>query len=215
MPIEMVPKPVIEARGLSLAQTGRPENDDYFRIRPVGAGLFLAVADGRGVAPQAARHIVTRLEHWVEDTTAAEARSFGTWSRWVRQLDVQAGDRTEASLVALLAVGQRLLGVAVGGVRALVWNRAGELRDLSEGAGAHRVGSGLARPVPINVPLSRGELLVLMTDGAWMPVPLGALRAVVAQAPLSPLAELPAKILGHAGRATRADDMTVVVARHR
>jgi len=64
-------------------------------------------------------------------------------------------------------------------------------------------------------PLARGDIVLLLTDGAWTPLTLDGLRASVASVALRSLAELPEAILRAASRRGVADDMTVVAARRR
>jgi serine/threonine protein phosphatase PrpC len=107
------------------------------------------------------------------------------------------------------------VGAAVGDSRAYLWTRDGDLRILTEDASKRRLGSGQIQPFPIHAPFDRGDILLLLSDGAWTPLSLGRLRETIAAAALGPLAELPEAILREAGRTGVADDMTALAARRR
>ena len=198
----------------TLRQDGRAANEDAFLIHP-GPPLVVALADGAGNAEQAARQALRMLERFVGAAGADELRVFATWAGWFRAIDAAMRGGAQTTLIALSVGDGRVLGAAAGDSRVCLWNRQGELRILNEGAAKQRLGSGAAAPAPIHVPFARGETLLLMSDGAWTPLPLARLAGIVAKGALSPLAELPEAILREASRTGRADDMTVVAVRGR
>lgn len=204
----------LEAFAASLPQSGRAANEDAFLLRPGPSGL-VALADGAGAAEQAARRALRQFERSVAAAGPGDLASFPVWCGWLRQFDAALLGGAQSTFVAAALHGERLVGAAVGDSRALLWTREGELRLLAESAGKARLGSGRIEPGPIHVPFGRGDLLLLLSDGAWTPRPLARLRATVARHALGRLAELPEAVLREASRAGRADDMTVVVARRR
>ena len=73
--------------------------------------------------------------------------------------------------------------------------------------------AGGVEPFPIHARLARGDVVLLLTDGAWTSLSLHGLQRLVVGAALGGFADLPARILEAAGRSGRADDMTAVVCR--
>ena len=206
-----------EAFGSSLPQEGRPPggNEDAFWIRP-GEPSVIALADGAGAAQQAARKALRQFEQLVSAASASDIESFPAWSTWLRALDLgMSGGPSQSTFVALAVLGDRLVGAAAGDSRAYLWTREGELRVLTDGASKLRLGSGHIAPFPIHAPFARGDIVLLLTDGAWTPLTLDGLRTCVARVALGPLAELPEAVLREASRRGTGDDMTVVAARRR
>jgi hypothetical protein len=105
------------------------------------------------------------------------------------------------------------VGMCVGDLRAYLVNRDGQARILTEGAAKHRLGSGQSQPFPIRLTLNAGDVLLLLSDGAWTPLTLYTLQKAVTSAAIKHLSEVPAAILDAAGRIGRADDMTAVAVR--
>jgi len=198
----------------TLRQDGRASNEDAFLIHP-GPPLVVALADGAGNAEQAARQALRLLERMLGAAGEEELRVFATWASWFRSIDAAMSGGAQTTLVALSVGEGRVLGAAAGDSRVYLWTRQGEMRIVNEGAPKQRLGSGAVAPVPIHLPFERGDTLLLMTDGAWTPLPLARLAGIVARHALAPLAELPEAILKEASRTGRADDMTVVAVRGR
>lgn len=205
---------LIDAHTATLRQDGRTSNEDAFLIRP-GPPFVVAVADGAGNAEQAARQALRLLERSLASAGAGAVELFSSWAGWFRSIDAALGGGGETTLIALAVLDGRVLGAAAGDSRAYLWDREGRPRILTEGAAKQRLGSGRAVPFALHAPFSRGETLLLMTDGAWSPMPLTRLTSVVMRHALSPLAELPEVVLAGASRTGRADDMTVVAVRRR
>jgi hypothetical protein len=57
------------------------------------------------------------------------------------------------------------------------------------------------------------EIVLLMSDGAWSPLSLYALRRAVGQTLGGHFSDVPGAVLSAAGRTGRWDDMTVVALR--
>ena len=203
-----------EAFGATRTQDGHAANEDAFLVRS-GPPFVVALADGAGHAEQAARRALRQLDQLVGEAAGGAITTFAAWSGWLCALDAGMSAGAQSTLVALAVVEGRILGAAVGDSRAYLWTRDGELRILTEGADKRRLGSGAVAPMPIHVPFGAGETLLLLSDGAWTPLPLARLRSLVARFALGELAELPEAILDEASRTGRADDMTVVAVRRR
>jgi len=211
------PVPDAEAFAATLAQAGRTAtaNEDAFLVH-AGPPFVVALADGAGHAEQAARQALRQLDGLIVGAAVhGEIATFPAWSRWLRALDAGMTGGAQSTLVALAVLERRILGAAVGDSRACLWSRDGELTVLTEGADPRRLGSGAVAPLPIHVPFGRGDTLLLLSDGAWSPLPLARLRGIVARCALGPLADLPEAILAEASRTGRPDDMTVVAVRRR
>jgi hypothetical protein len=68
-------------------------------------------------------------------------------------------------------------------------------------------------PFPIHQRVKAGDILLLMSDGAWTPLGLPVLRRLRGKASTQHFSEFPAILLDEAGKSGRADDMTVVAMR--
>lgn len=199
----------------SRPQEGRSANEDAFLLAPQADPPWAAVCDGAGHAQQAARRVLRLFERLVAAADDQAMAAFPTWARWARALDSALLGGRQSTFLTAAVLDNQVAGVCVGDSRAYLWTREGELRILTDGASKFRLGSGKAEPFPIYAPLERGDVVLLLTDGAWTPVGLHGLQQLVAGAALGGFADLPARILEAAGRSGRADDMTAVVARLR
>ncbi len=176
---------------------------------------LIALYDGAGQAHQVARRALALLERLFKEADAESVALFPTWVRWARTIDSALLGGAESTLVAVAILEDRIAGTCVGDSLAYLWSRNGTLRILSDGAAKHRLGSGRVEPFPIHVPLGRGDVLLLLSDGAWTPLSLHGIQRLVAGAALGGFAELPGRILHAAGRSGRADDMTAIACRVR
>ena len=87
----------------------------------------------------------------------------------------------------------------------------GSIELLTTGTNKQRLGSGHARAVTFSREMQPGDLLFLMTDGAWTPFDnLKTLEALVRSHPLSRLSSLAETIVDAAEKAGHTDDKTVV-----
>jgi serine/threonine protein phosphatase PrpC len=196
------------------AQEGRAVNQDAFGIR-VGPPAVITLADGAGAADRCARAVVRQFDTLLSAAAPDDVRSFPAWSGWLKALDHGIDGGVQSTFVALALLDDRVVGCAAGDSRAYLWTRDGDLRLLTDGAAKFRLGSGRVEPFPIHAAWTRGDIVLLMSDGAWTPLSLDRLRDTVAQGALRPLAEMPDAVLAQAGRTGVADDMTVVVGRRR
>ena len=84
---------------------------------------------------------------------------------------------------------------------------------LTEGASKFRLGSGRAEAFPIRQTMTSGEILLLLSDGAWTPLGPYLLKKAVITAVARHFSDIPEAILEAAGRAGRVDDMTAIALR--
>jgi serine/threonine protein phosphatase PrpC len=211
-----------EAYGASRPQEGRSGNEDAFAILRDGP-LVAAVADGAGAAGRAAAGVLRRFGRWVVEDGPEALERFPSWSGWIGALDSSILGGSESTFLALAALAGpgprrgRLVGAWVGDSRAYRIDREGGVELLTDGSSRFRLGSGRVEPRPIHRPVEPGELVLLLTDGAWTPLAGSPYRLgrLVMEAALRHLSEVPPAILDAASRAGRADDMTAVVVRGR
>jgi len=205
----------VDCFAASRPQEGRSTNEDAFLLAPQADPPWVAVCDGAGHAQQAARRVLRLFERFAAEADPQAMAVFPPGARWTRTLDSALLGGTQSTFLAVAVLDGRVVGVCAGDSRAYLWTRDGDLRILTEGASKFRLGSGKAEPFPIHAPLARGDVVLLMTDGAWTPLSLHGLQRLVAGAALGGFADLPNRILEAAGRSGRADDMTVVACRLR
>jgi len=203
-----------DAYAASRPQAGRAVNEDAFLILR-GDPTVAALCDGAGHAERAARRALRLFERLVKDVPSSDLGLFTTWSSWVKLLDSALLGGAESTFLAAAILDGRLVGACVGDSRAYQLSREGELRLLSEGAAKARLGSGECRPFPLHVALAAGDWVLLLSDGAWAPLGMARLRAVLAAGLARDAADLPGSILDAAGRGGRGDDMTAVALRLR
>jgi hypothetical protein len=92
-----------------------------------------------------------------------------------------------------------------------LFDREGELRILTETT--KRLGSGHAEALMIRHLLRSGEILLMMSDGAYGPLNMYALKKAIVSAARCHFSEMPEAILNAAK--SREDDATVVALRLR
>lgn len=199
----------IECYAASLTQEGRKINEDAWLILR-GDPLCVALCDGAGDARRAAKRALQTFEKFFKQAKREEIAAFPTWSRWVKLLDSSLLGGDQSTFIAIAVLEERIFGACVGDSRLYRVTRDGEISIPSEGAVKFRLGSGRVQPFPIFLPINRGDLLLLMSDGAWTPLNLYSLKKVVIRSATGHFSELASNILEAAGKAGRADDMTVI-----
>jgi len=102
------------------------------------------------------------------------------------------------------------VGACAGDSRLYYLPAEGEVQILTEEASKYRLGSGKVVPYALHHRVHPGDVLLLMSDGAWTPLNLKKLGVLRAKALGRHFSEFPEIILDEAGKAGRADDMTVV-----
>lgn len=199
----------IECCTASLTQEGRKVNEDAWLLLR-GEPLCAALCDGAGDARRAAKRTLQTFEKYFKQATQEEIVTFPTWSRWVKLLDSSLLGGDQSTFIAVAVLEGRIVGTCVGDSRLYKVNRDGEISIPSEGAAKFRLGSGRVQPFPLHLPITRGDILLLMSDGAWTPLNLYALKKVVTRSATGHFSELASNILEAAGKAGRIDDMTVL-----
>ena len=193
----------------SRRQDGRTTNEDAFLI---GRGLvpYAALCDGSGNAGQVGKRALKILEGLVSQASVEEFELFPTWANWTRLLDSALIGGPQSTFLAAALVKDRVVGVCAGDSRLYHLQFGGGIQILTEDAGKSRLGSGKVEPFPIHQRVSRGDVLLLMSDGAWTPLNLLKLERLWGKSASIHFSDFPGLILDEAGKMGRADDMTVV-----
>ncbi len=184
-------------------------NEDAFWIGRDDAAV-VGLCDGAGHASQCAARVLQLFRAQVS-SGALELASFPSWRSWLTATDASLSGGSQTTFVGIAVVGDRLVGAYAGDSRAFLVNEHGCRLLTTERT--HRLGSGEAGPLPIHEPLQPHDVVLLLSDGAWGPLPVATLRDVVAAHTLKHLADLPPRLLELAARSGRPDDMTVVAMR--
>ena len=201
-----------ECYAASRPQEGRSTNEDAFLI---GRGPIpcVALCDGAGNAQRAAKRVLTLFEKLFQDSTPEQIVDEQAWAGWIKLLDSALLGGTQSTFVGVALVEGIAIGACAGDSRAYLLDREGACRILTEGADKHRLGSGEAIAFPIRQPLSPGDTLLLLSDGAWTPLGPYLLTKAVLGMRGRHFSEVPPAILDAAGRTGRPDDMTVIAVR--
>jgi len=202
----------VETFAASLPQQGRSQNEDAF-LMGRGERPFAALCDGAGNAERAAKRVLGLFEKLLNEATPEQIASPETWAKWIKLLDSSLLGGSQSTFVAVVIIGSEAIGACAGDSRAYLINRAGQAKILTDGAAKHRLGSGQAHAFPIRLTLAAGDVLLLLTDGAWTPLSPYLLHKAVASAAARHFSEVPQAILQAAGRTGRADDITAVALR--
>ena len=201
----------VECYGSTRPRDGSTANEDAYWIwRP--SSIVAAVCDGAGHAQHCAAQVLRLFTRQIEEGRL-QVQAFPAWSQWIRNTDHAMSGGPDSTFLAVAVVGDRLVGAYAGDTRAFLVNEHG-CRVLSE-APSRRLGSGEAEPHPIHERITAGDTVLLMSDGAWTPLPLTLLHRHVMAARLQHFADLPVSLIDAAGRHGHADDMTVVALRRR
>jgi serine/threonine protein phosphatase PrpC len=202
----------VECYAATRPQQGRSQNEDAFLIgradRP-----FAALCDGAGNAERAAKRVLALFEKLLNESTPPQITAADTWAKWIKLLDSSLLGAAQSTFIAVAFAANETVGVCVGDSRLYHLNPEGQCRILNEGASKQRLGSGAAQPFLIRLLLGAGDILLLLSDGAWAPLNPYLLQKTVVNASVRHFTEVPAAILDAAGRAGRADDMTALALR--
>src|SRR5271169_1477289 len=188
----------VECYGATRPQQGRSQNEDAFLIKS-GERALIALSDGAGNAERAAKRALALFEKLLGEAVPADIGDDKTWAKWMRLLDSSLLGGPQCTFLALAFQGSYAVGVCVGDSRAYLVNRDGQCRILTDGAPKHRLGSGQAQPFPFRLALGHGDILLLLSDGAWTPLNLYALQKTVVIAAVKHFSEVPQAILEAAG----------------
>jgi serine/threonine protein phosphatase PrpC len=200
---------MIEIYASSRPKDGGKANGDAFLIHrsPIP---FAALCDGAGNAELSAKRALSFFEKLFKETNRDDMERFSTWIQWIKLLDSSLLGGNQSTFIAIAALEERYVGACVGDSRAYLRDKDGQIHLIAENAVDHRLGSGNVDPVPIYIPFNRGDVVLLMSDGAWTPLNISDLKKVINKSLFGHLSELPPAILGEAGKNGRADDMTVI-----
>ena len=201
----------VECYGATRPQDGSTANEDAFWIwRP--SSTVAALCDGAGHAQHCATQVLRMFSQQVE-CGLLQVERFPAWSQWLRNTDAAMAGGPQSTFVGLAVTDDQLFGAYAGDSRAYVVNEHG-CRVLTEVPGK-RLGSGEVEAHPIHEPLAPDDTVLLMSDGAWTPLPLTIVHRTVMAARMQDFADLPVTLIDLAGKHGRADDMTVVALRLR
>lgn len=210
-----IPRHSIECYGATRIQVGHRANEDAFVIErePV---FHAAVFDGAGNAEQAAHRVARFFKTLVKNQTA-RVRDTSAWAGWVRLMDSQLMGGAQSTFVGLAVPDVEagmVIGAYAGNTRAYVVGEDG-VKLVTTESSPGRLGSGHAHGKTFSHLLRPYDIILLMSDGAW--VPFGStylLRKAVASALGRHFSETPQAILDAAMPADGPpDDMTVVALR--
>ena len=213
----LTPKYGVECFGATRNQAGRLRNEDAFVIdrNPVP---HAAVFDGAGNAGQAARRVASFFQNLIRDQPekAGEAEA---WAAWVRLMDSHLMGGAQSTFVGAAVPdpgAARVVGGYAGNARAYVAGEEGIKLVTAESAPA-RLGSGSVEGRTFSLDLRARDILLLMSDGAWVPFSsANRLRKAVTAAALRHFSEVPEAVLDAATPPDGPpDDMTVVALRIR
>jgi phosphoserine phosphatase RsbX len=196
--------PLIEWGVATLALPGEAQSGDLHLVKPVAAGVLVAVVDGLGhgaEAAMAAQAAVAALERHATESPASLIE------RCHRALK---GTRGVVMSVAVLARPERsMTWLGVGNVEGLLLYSDGVARSASPRASLVTrggiVGSELPRLHPVVLPIAPGDMLIFATDG----IREGFAEGLPSEATPQQLAD---QILARHGKGT--DDALVLVARY-
>jgi serine/threonine protein phosphatase PrpC len=204
----------VECFAATLPQRGRTEkdNEDAFLVSLEDPPVAV-LCDGAGSAARAAKKVLQLFQKHYRDSTARLIADQLTWLNWVQTLDAALLKGPPSTFLAVAILDTLAAGVCVGNSRAYLVNATGESRHVTEGAGKHQLGSCKAVPLPIRENLKPGETLLLLSDGAWLPLASGTLHEIVSAAAARHFSQVPKAILEAASRHGRLDDMTAIALR--
>ena len=196
----------LQCYGASRMQDGGTTNEDAFWInRP--AGDAAVVCDGAGRAQRCAASVATLFSRHLASGAMDVAR-FPAWRTWLTAMDATLLGGPQTTFVGVAVREGHLYGACAGNSRAYLVGDSG-VRILTEDS-SPRLGSGRAQPTAIHVRLAPGDVVLLMSDGAWTPLSMAAIQRCVAASAMKHPSDLPPALLDVAGARGRGDDMTVV-----
>jgi serine/threonine protein phosphatase PrpC len=190
-------------------QDGRSWNEDAFLIGR-GDVPFAALCDGSGNAQGVAKRALGIFKKLMSEATPENISQFITWSAWAKILDSALLGGPQSTFVSVAVIGNRVVGCCTGDSRLYRVLPHGVIQILTEEAAKHRLGSGCVDPLPIHFPFNPGEVLLLMSDGAWTPLGIPTIQRVLAKSATLHFSDFPSVLLEEAGKKGRADDMTVI-----
>jgi len=213
----LTPKYGVECFGATRTQAGRLTNEDTFVIDrdPVP---HAAVFDGAGNAGQAAQRVARFFQTLIKDQPE-KVGDAEAWAAWVRLMDSHLMGGAQSTFVGAAVPdpdAARVVGGYAGNARAYLAGEEGIKLITAESSPA-RLGSGSVEGRTFSIDLRARDILLLMSDGAWVPFSSPSrLRKAVAAAAARHFSEVPEAVLDAATPPDGSpDDMTVVALRLR
>jgi serine/threonine protein phosphatase PrpC len=198
----------VECYSATRTQQGKASNEDAFLIGR-GPIPYAVLCDGAGNAQQSAKKVCSLFQKLISEPAGIEETA--TWQRWIKILDSSLLGGHQSTFVSVAVVGTQLVGAGVGDSRLYLFDREGELRILTENT--KRLGSGRAEAFMIRHSFRSGEIVLLMSDGAYGPLNLYALKKAIVSTASRHFSEMPEAILNAGKRGE--DDATVIGLRFR
>ena len=210
------PKYGVECFGATRIQAGHLRNEDAFVISDNGHVPHAAVFDGAGNAEQAANRVARFFRMLIKDQPD-KAGDPSVWAAWVRLMDSHLVGGPQSAFVAAAVPdpdAPRVVGAYAGNSRAYLAVAEGVKLVTPESSPAS-LGSGRAVARIFSLDLRAHDILLLMSDGAWLPFTSAyVLRNAVSTAALRHFSEVPEAVLSAATPPDGPpDDMTVVALR--
>ena len=190
----------LTAYAATIAQPHRQNEDAFLIDRSVP---LAAIFDGEGNAESAAKKAARQLERLCK-----EYGSKLDLLKAAKLLDSYLLGVNRSTMVAARLSADVVTVCCVGDSRAYLV-RNGQVSILTEGASRLKLGSGIVQPLVKQIAVQDRDLILLMSDGAWVPLSLYMLSKITV-ANLLDLAELPHEILRQATKAGVVDDSTVM-----
>ncbi len=190
--------------------TSRPQskvNEDAYAIYRQGEIHIALLADGAGQAGHIAKKVLSDFLDLLRSATLEALQSFPTWASWIGTIDNNMLGGETCTLTGLAMIDGRVLGVNVGDNRVYRIDLNGNVSILSQGS-KERLGSGNVLPSPLFCQVQHGEVIVLMTDGAWSPLSLYKIARVYQRRLLFPREQLAGLFIDAVGKLH--DDATVI-----
>ena len=203
-----------ECYGESLTlERGRVDGDTF--LVDCEETPLIALCDSIRHAGRPPRRTLELFRRLFAQAQPEEIGRFSTWAHWMGLLDFALLRRSQSAFVAVAAVGDRIIGAAVGSCRAYLFDGRGGttalVGDRQQSPNRLRLGTGDAKVSPIELDLQPQDLLLLLSEAAWTPLRMSELRRAVAGAHLRHVAAAsPAVLQAAASRSDSSRDMTVV-----
>jgi len=182
-------------------------NEDAYTIHRQGEIQIALLADGAGNAGQIAKKVLSDFQDFLRGATLEALQSFPTWASWIGTIDANMLGGETCTLTGLAVIDGRMLGVNVGDNRVYRIDLNGKVSILSQGS-KERLGSGNVLPSPLFCQVQHGEVILLMTDGAWSPLSLYKIARVYRRRLLFPREQLAGLFIDAVGKLY--DDATVI-----
>jgi serine/threonine protein phosphatase PrpC len=217
MPVVHLSPRRIECYGATRPQAGSTANEDAFVIEcePI---FHAAVFDGAGNAEQAAHRVARFFKTLLRDQLA-KVGDPAAWAGWIKLMDSFLLGGNQSTFVGLAVPDPKspvVVGAYAGNSRIY---RIGEdgVKIITFEPSPERLGSGRTVARTFSSKLGPYDILLLMSDGAWLP--FGStylLRKAAMSAMTKHFSEVPQAVLDAAMMpGGPGDDMTVVAIRIR